>query len=53
VIHVDAIYCAAHLIPVYRTQEIPPEIGPHHSYDIFHSYYVNKYVDHHAFELAS
>ncbi|KAF8553040.1 hypothetical protein OG21DRAFT_1477479 [Imleria badia] len=53
VIHVDTIYRAAHLIPVYGTQEIPPEIGPHHSYDIFRSYYVNKYIDHHAFELTS
>lgn len=53
VIHVDAIYRAAHLIPVYGTQETPPEIGPHHSYDVFRSYYVNRYADHHAFEIAS
>ncbi|KAN0073636.1 hypothetical protein V8E55_012177 [Tylopilus felleus] len=53
VIHIDAIYCVAHLIPVYRTQEIPPEIGPHHSYDVFHSYYVHRYADHHAFEITS
>ncbi|KAG1839875.1 hypothetical protein F4604DRAFT_1885178 [Suillus subluteus] len=36
IVHVETIYCAAHLIPIYGTP-----------------YYVNKYVDHHAFEIAS
>ena len=53
VINIDTIHCAAHLIPVYGTQEIPPEIGLHHSYDVFHTYYVNKYANHHVFEIAS
>ncbi|KAL4062672.1 hypothetical protein J3A83DRAFT_4092501 [Scleroderma citrinum] len=53
VIHVDTIYCAAHLIPVYGTQFIPRDIKPHHSYDIFTAFYVNKFVDHHAFSLLS
>ncbi|KIK73475.1 hypothetical protein PAXRUDRAFT_70425, partial [Paxillus rubicundulus Ve08.2h10] len=26
IIHVNTIYCTAHLIPVYGTQAIPPEI---------------------------
>ncbi|KAL4078065.1 hypothetical protein J3A83DRAFT_4476852 [Scleroderma citrinum] len=46
VIHVDTIYHAAHLIPVY-------DIKPHHSYDIFMAFYVNKFMDHHAFSLLS
>ncbi|KIK78445.1 hypothetical protein PAXRUDRAFT_163985 [Paxillus rubicundulus Ve08.2h10] len=41
-----------HLIPVYGTQEISPEIHPHHSYDIFHACYVNKFADHQTFEIA-
>ncbi|KAL4063822.1 hypothetical protein J3A83DRAFT_4361909 [Scleroderma citrinum] len=53
VIHVDTIYCAAHLIPVYSTQFIPRDIKPHHSYDIFTAFYVNKFMDHHAFSLLS
>ena len=53
VINIDTIHCAAHLIPVYGTQEIPPKIGLHHSYGVFCAYYVNKYADHHAFEIAS
>ncbi|KAG1888701.1 hypothetical protein F4604DRAFT_1877237 [Suillus subluteus] len=36
IIHVETIYHAAHLIPIYGMP-----------------YYVNKYVDHHAFEIAS
>ena len=53
VVHINTIHRAAHLIPVYGAQEIPSEIGPHHSYDVFRAYYVNKYADHHAFEIAS
>ncbi|KAG0692648.1 hypothetical protein DFH29DRAFT_985697 [Suillus ampliporus] len=29
-----------------------PKISPHNSYDMFNSYYVNRYADHHAFEIA-
>ncbi|KAG2049651.1 hypothetical protein BDR06DRAFT_893353, partial [Suillus hirtellus] len=52
IIHIDAIYCTAHLIPVYGTEFLPPELKFYHSYDAFHAYYVDKYTDHHAFEIA-
>ncbi|KAG2091332.1 uncharacterized protein F5147DRAFT_823151 [Suillus discolor] len=52
IIHIDAIYHAAHLIPVYGTEFLPPELKFYHSYDAFRAYYVNKYADHHAFEIA-
>ncbi|KAG2052646.1 hypothetical protein BDR06DRAFT_989989 [Suillus hirtellus] len=52
IIHTDTIYHAAHLIPVYGTEFLPPELKFYHSYDAFHAYYVNKYADHHAFEIA-
>ncbi|KAG1766610.1 hypothetical protein EV702DRAFT_980766 [Suillus placidus] len=51
IIHVDCIFRAAHLIPVYGPDFIP-KISPHDSYDMFNSYYVNRYADHHAFEIA-
>ncbi|KAG1810404.1 uncharacterized protein HD556DRAFT_1428451 [Suillus plorans] len=51
IIHVNCIFHAAHLIPVYGPDFIP-KISPHNSYDMFHSYYVNRYADHHAFEIA-
>jgi len=53
IIHIDSIYRAAHLIPVYGTQIIPRELKHYHSYDAFHAFYVNKFADHHAFEIAS
>ncbi|KAG1876889.1 hypothetical protein C8R48DRAFT_745427 [Suillus tomentosus] len=51
IIHVDCIFHAAHLIPVYGPDFIP-KISPHNSYDMFDSYYVNRYADHHTFEIA-
>ncbi|KIK95755.1 hypothetical protein PAXRUDRAFT_11252 [Paxillus rubicundulus Ve08.2h10] len=52
IIHIDSIYHAAHLIPVYGEQPIPHELKHYHSYDTFQSFYVNKFADHHAFEIA-
>ncbi|KAF8134320.1 Sec63 Brl domain-containing protein [Boletus edulis] len=42
VIHLDSIYRAAHLIPVYGTDRISRNIKPHHCYDAFRAFYVNK-----------
>ena len=53
IIHVDTIYRAAHLIPVYSKHFVLTHNRPHHSYDSFRLFYVNKYADHHAFEIAS
>jgi len=52
VIHIDAIYRAAHLIPIYGNWTISRDVRPHHSYDVFRAFYVNKYADHHAFEIT-
>jgi len=52
VIHLDTIFRAAHLLPVYGNEFVPSYLNFSQSLDAFHSYYVNKYVDHHAFEIA-
>ncbi|KAI6017634.1 hypothetical protein PISMIDRAFT_119762 [Pisolithus microcarpus 441] len=53
IVHINTIYRAAHLIPVYAVHNInSADVRPHHSYDTFHSFYVNKYADHHAFKIA-
>ncbi|KAI6019411.1 hypothetical protein PISMIDRAFT_106633, partial [Pisolithus microcarpus 441] len=52
VIHVDTIFCAAHLIPIYGWDFVPQEITLCHSYDAFNGFYVNKFFDHHAFEIV-
>ncbi|KAG1721168.1 uncharacterized protein EDB91DRAFT_1240337 [Suillus paluster] len=53
VIHIDSIFCSAHLIPVYGTEPLPSTIKSHHVLDVFTLFYVNRYTDHHAFEIAS
>jgi hypothetical protein len=53
VIHLDCIYCATHLLPIYGNALIPATISLHNSLDAFLAFYVNKYADHHAFEIAS
>ncbi|KAH8983439.1 hypothetical protein EDB92DRAFT_1890569 [Lactarius akahatsu] len=53
VVHLDCFLRAAHLIPVYGNGRVIP-LDFHYTYslDAFHSYYVNKYIDHHANEIA-
>jgi len=52
-IHVDAIFRGAHLMGVAGQGEfIPRHLEFHNSLDPFRSYYVNKYIDHHAHEFA-
>ncbi|KAG1717372.1 uncharacterized protein EDB91DRAFT_1067996, partial [Suillus paluster] len=46
------IYHAAHLIPIYGAQSVSYDLKYYQSYDMFRAYYVNKYTDHHAFEIA-
>jgi hypothetical protein len=55
VITLQDILRAAHLIPVFHgTQNIPTHITADDSLDYYHDtpFYVNKFVDHHAFETA-
>lgn len=53
VISVDSIFRAAHLIGVSGSQCIPRHGFDHSkSLDSFQSFYVNKYADHHAHEIA-
>jgi hypothetical protein len=54
IIHLDTILRAAHLIPAYRTSDfVKRSLTMHDTLDEFKVFYVNKYVDHHAFEIAN
>ncbi|KAG1876246.1 hypothetical protein F4604DRAFT_2006193 [Suillus subluteus] len=53
IIHIDPIYRAAHLIPIYGAQIISCDLKHYNSYDAFQAFYVNRFADHHAFEIAS
>jgi hypothetical protein len=52
VIHVDTILRLAHLIGVSGPQFLPTQFTHHDSLDAFRLFYVNKYADHHAHEIA-
>lgn len=52
VIHLDSIMRAAHLIGVYGSQDIPHHLKHTDSLVAFSAYYVNKFSDYHAYEIA-
>ena len=54
VIHIESIIRAAHLIPVFGDKMVPEahELNSGETLDNYMLFYVNKYVDYHAHELA-
>ncbi len=52
VVHLDCIIRSAHLIGVSGKDYLPLHFHFSDSLDAFSSFYVNKFADHHAFEIA-
>ncbi|KAH9857837.1 hypothetical protein C2E23DRAFT_865564 [Lenzites betulinus] len=52
VVHLDSVVRGAHLIGVAGDEHLPHGVEHTHSLDIFREFYVNKYADHHAHEIA-
>jgi hypothetical protein len=52
VISLDSVIRAAHLLPIHREHRVPDGLTLADSLDAFHAFYVNKFADHHAFEIA-
>jgi len=52
VVHLDCILCGAHLIGVSGNSYLPEGFQHTDSLDNFQAFYVNKYADHHAHEIA-
>jgi hypothetical protein len=52
ILHLDTIVRAAHLLPVFGHEHVPRTLSFTDTLDTFTSFYVNKYADHHAFEIA-
>jgi len=50
VIHLDSVVRGVHLIPVYRKQQISRRHTYSTTLNSFQRFYVNKYIDYHAFE---
>ena len=53
VIHLDSIVRGAHLLPKFPSDApVYREINYMNALDVYASFYVNKLIDHHAFEIA-
>ncbi|KAF7348718.1 hypothetical protein MVEN_01390700 [Mycena venus] len=52
IIHIDSILRAAHLIGIYGHHYLPRHFKYSDSLDRFKAFYINKYADHHAHEIA-
>jgi hypothetical protein len=52
VIHVDTILRAAHLLPVFGPKPVPADLHFSDTLDAFQTFYVNKYIDHHSYDIA-
>ena len=52
VTHLDTVVCLAHLLPIYGEEQAPRGVKYTGSLDTFSEFYINKYADHHAFEIA-
>jgi hypothetical protein len=51
IVHIDSMYRAVHLLAAHQdAQFISREFTMHSTLDEFKLFYVNKYVDHHAFD---
>lgn len=52
VVHLDCILWGAHLIGVTGKEKVPRKLQHSDSLDAYKAFYVNKYIDHHAHEIA-
>lgn len=52
VIHIDSIIHLAHLLPIFGEGQVPSIVNCHNSLDLFCGFYINRFADHHAFEVA-
>lgn len=52
VLHLDTFLRAAHLIPLFSMESLPDELLYCHTLDSFDAFYINKFIDHHAHEIA-
>jgi hypothetical protein len=52
IIHLDSVVRAAHLLPVFGPGRVSRTLSFTDTLDTFTRFYVNKFADHHAFEIA-
>ena len=52
VIHIDSIFRAAHLLPIFDENPLPRALNYTLTLDSFKGFYVNSYIDYHAYETV-
>ena len=52
VVHIDSIFRAAHLLPIFDATPLPRTLNYTETLDSFQGFYVNKYVDYHSYETV-
>ena len=50
VIHIDSIFRAAHLLPIFDTTPLPRTLNYTATLDSFQGFYLNTYIDYHTYE---
>ncbi len=53
VIHIDCIFCAVDLVPIFGSSFVPDDITHNNSLDYVKGFCVNRFIDHHTFDIAS
>jgi len=53
VIHIDSIFRAAHLLPIFDENPLPRTLNYTSTLDSFRGFYVNNYIDYHAYETVA
>ena len=51
VVHVDTILRTVHLLPYFGRKRVSQAITQDNSLDKYPIYYVNRFADHHSFEI--
>ena len=50
VIHIDSIFHAAHLLPIFNKNPLPQMLNYTSTLDSFKAFYVNNYIDYHTYK---
>ena len=53
VIPIESIVRNVHLLPIFGAEYVPDHVTHENSLDLYCGFYVNRFSDHHAFDLVS
>lgn len=53
IVHLDSVLRGIHLLPVHKRRTVPGTKSYSRTLDSYRKFYVNKYIDYHAFETVT